>query len=189
MKFILGPQVARLTIPTTEGDAPVRPSFMLQLSYEYQIRDKAFELVREMGTSLAQALKWARTDSELRSLKFTTPLTIESTKRKQDQVSLWKPPTKYQKGEGKGDYKGKGKDKGKDSKGRGGRNQGKGAKGKGKMNDWNGLEICYRFNNKDAANCPRPCPRAHVCQMRECNGAKHAILDCPVYKRLLEQNR
>ena len=174
--------MARLTIPTTEGDAPVRPSFMLQLSYEWQIRERAFEMVREENTTLVNALKLARADPELRSLRFTTPLTLEGAKRKQDQVSLWRPPNKFPKGEGKAG----GKDKGKKGKGKGkgdGKNDNsKGGKGKGKMNTWNGIQICYQFNNKVPHD--GPCARAHVCQMAACNGAKHPLADCPIYQQM-----
>ena len=92
--------VARLTVPTTEGDVPIRPSFPLQLSYEFHIRKKAFELVREQGHSLAVALRMAREDPETRTLRFVTLLGMEG-KRRQDQVSLWRdePPTKFHKGD------------------------------------------------------------------------------------------
>ena len=40
---------------------------MLQLSFEWHIREKAFEMVHEDGWTLPQALKAARADPELRS--------------------------------------------------------------------------------------------------------------------------
>ena len=161
-------------MPTTEGDVPVRPSFPIQLSYEFNIRKKAFELVREDGHSLAKALRMAREDSETRSLRFITPLGVPA-RRQPDHISLWRdePPTKYHKGD-KGKGKGKGKDKKYTSKGN------KGFKGgDGLMSEWNGKQICYKFNNGVA--CGANCARIHVCQMRSCNGAKHPTKTCEKY--------
>ena len=76
-QYIMGPEVAKLTIPTNEGEVPVRPSFALQLSYEMYIRKKAFELVKEDGHTLSSAMKMARTDTETRTFRFVTPLGVQ----------------------------------------------------------------------------------------------------------------
>ena len=162
--------MARLTVPTTQGDQPIRPSFPLLLSYEYQIRVKAFELVNEEGYSLAAALRAARKDSETRSLKFVTPLATEGKTKVDDQRSLWREGNpRGVRSEGK---KGKGKEKG-------------GVKGKFEkgslMSEWNGLQICYKYNNKMEHDHSQ-CARAHVCQFKKCNGAKHPLNDCKAYK-------
>ena len=166
-----------MTAPTTEGEKPLRPSFPLQLSYEWYIREKAFDLVKEEGLTLTDALRKARKDPEIRLLKFVTPLSLEG-KKNQDQTSLWReqPPTKYHKGEGKGKDKGKGKGA-KDIKG--GKKSGKSRNGL--LMEWNGEQICFKYSNKishDSATCGR----AHVCQMPSCQGAKHPLKDCPSYK-------
>ena len=68
--------MSKIKVPTTEGDKEYRPSWPLVLSYDWHIREKAFELVRESGQLLMDALEAARKDSELRSMMLTTPLTI-----------------------------------------------------------------------------------------------------------------
>ena len=147
----------------------------MQLSYEWYIREKAFDLVKEEGFTLASALRKARKDPEIRLLKFVTPLSIEG-KRKQEQTSLWReqPPTKFQKGD-----EGKGKGKGKDFKGKAGGKPGKGRNGL--LLEWKGKQICFQYSNKKSHDSAT-CGRAHVCQMPSCQGAKHPLMDCPSYK-------
>ena len=167
--------MARLTVPTTLGDMPMRPSFPLLLSYEYQIRVKAFELVNEEGYTLTAALRAARKDAETRTLKFVTPLANEGKNKNQDQGSLWReggqPPRGVRAGKGKG--KEKGKVKGKFDKGKG--------VDSALTNEWNGLQICFKYSNKMEHDHSK-CARAHVCQFRKCNGAKHPLSDCKAYK-------
>ena len=84
--FILGPKVYTLTTKASTGaSGPVNPPWSIVLDYEFQIREKAFELVREQGKSFKDALELARTDGEVRNLHFLTPVAMDAAKGRSNE--------------------------------------------------------------------------------------------------------
>eukprot|EP00972_Heterocapsa_arctica_P057667 8506123-Heterocapsa_arctica.AAC.1 len=51
------------------------------MSYEFQVRKRAFDLVRDEHHTLAQAFKAACACSEVKELHFTTPIALMQHKR------------------------------------------------------------------------------------------------------------
>ena len=151
------------------------------MTYDVEIRKKAFELVREDGFTLKRALQAAVVHEETRSLHFTIHRTIGG--RRQGR-------------EGKGRKPGKGGDDDTKKK-KGGKDKGKGVikdkvktKGGGKSNGRQrasmkgGLTvvgstsdnrlICYAYN--EGRDCDGSCGMLHICRVKDC-GDNHPMVE------------
>ena len=183
--FILGKKVATIEIASSskeDGAPPIRPPWGIIMSYEYQVRKKAFDLVREENLTLAHAFKAACACSEVKELHFTTPIALAPMKRPaasaDDKGSKWK------RGRGDWNYDDKGDNKGQKGGRKGDRKgDGKGKKGRGRggkaleHRTADGRMICFKFNDaKDA--CSGSCGMVHVCRNPGCGGA-HPMYECP----------
>jgi hypothetical protein len=148
-EYFMGEKVMQFTVNGTT------PSWTDVLEYEYRCRKLAFRQVREEGLSLADALRHARGDQEVRGLYFTAQLVAEVTGGKRaGPPGLAERPAqaKYGKTSGKG--------------------QGRLA---GATPD--GRQICFAYNNEGCRE--QACSRSHVCRicygshpMSGCNKAK-----------------
>ena len=173
--YILGKKVMRLE---AAADTNTAVPWSTLLKYEFQIRKRAMEHIRDDKLTLKQGLERAMHDSEIRALYFTTPLTLQKrgTKRTaEEDTKPWKPtkPNKEPKGKSKGD-----KGKSKSSKGSG--------KGKlGKSIKLGGLKccgrteddrlICYAYND---GQCDGDCGMVHVCRVIGCADT-HPMIEHP----------
>jgi hypothetical protein len=176
---VLGKKVAAIQIGAPGGadSAPLRPPWSLVLAFEHQLRKKAFASVRDDGKTLADALRDACGDSELKELHFTTPLALapRALKRGSGDVSAdqgnpnadpWAANIKNKWGK-----PGKGKSKSKGGKGKGG---GKGVVSRTADNRL----ICFAYNNP-SESCNGECGMAHICRTKGC-GAAHPVYQCPL---------
>ena len=182
--YLLGERVWKLTAKDNHGAEVSGPNWSMLLTYEYEIRAHAANLMAEEGTPFLKALREAWNDKDVKDLSFLTPLKLSTgTKRaapdtpgtpgpsgpgmskkarkklaqqQQRQAQQQYQPQQQQKGQ-KG--KGKGKDKGKKGKGKG---------GKGPPPDGcaartpDGRGVCYSFNRPSGCQVPN-CGYAHVC--------------------------
>ncbi len=174
------------------------PDWSLVLSYEYQIRKKAYEMI-SMGESetLKDSLRMARKDFELKERYLLTPWTVsqkfEKTSRKQSRGdrsrSRRRSRSSKRNGQGRGGRGGTAK----------GAGAGSGAKGKGAKKSPKGRQplpqgmkdlprlnvtgkkepICFNYN-MPGQSCDIKCRRQHVCWW--CEG-KHAGHTCPDYRK------
>ena len=143
------------------------------LKYEYQIRKRAMDLVKDEGKGLRTALKLAMADTELRNMHFINRITLGSGGRKRTA-----PGDDTYKGrwQVKGDTSGKGAWKSSKAKGKGKGNGKKGGKGKSNSAVWKGnlqvvaktpdeLPICFAFNWQ---GCDGSCGMFHCCRVMGC---------------------
>jgi hypothetical protein len=167
----LGRKVHEMLVPQVQGEPlPLRPPWSVVLNYEYSVRKRAFEMVREEGLSLGVALVTCTHDSELKEINFTSPISLMG---RRGVASLPHPEghpakaarTDRQKGAGNS---GKGGKSNKDGgKGSGKQSSGKGT-GKLVANTADGRQICFAFNS--ATGCAGSCGRVHVCRKKGCLG-------------------
>ena len=179
---ILGKRGAELEVASPAADnrteqVSIKPPWQLILSYEYEVRKRAFYLVREEGQTLEQAIDSAIADQEVRALRFINPLSlIASTKRHTDadgdRAQKWRQKTK------KGDKGSKGT--------KGEKGGGKGSKGEGGKTQMpenyasrtpDGRLICFKYNRAESS-CNGKCNMLHVCQVKGCHD-KHPAHSCP----------
>ena len=125
--YLLGAKVMKLPAIRESGR---RVSWGTILKYEYQIRKRAMEFVKEEGLGLATALRKAMKDDETRSLHFNAYNSLNNKRPREDSESDGgKKKNKNRnknKGNGKGDKgtgKAKGSWKGKQAKGAGKRQE------------------------------------------------------------------
>jgi hypothetical protein len=141
----------------------IKPSWHILLEYEFQVRKKAFALVRDDGTPLSEALGKAASDTELRDLHFMAPLLLSSRNGKGGKKNHWQEEDAGGKG---------GKEGGKKRhKGGGKEGKGKGSKTKGKSDllskTPDGRLICFGYNSTEG--CKKPgCSMLHVCRKKGC---------------------
>ena len=152
--------------PIMSGNCTRRPASKLVLSFEQEIRKKAYQQVRlDEAKSLAAALEEACKSPELLSLHFLMPLTTSTGFLSVAADDMPGPDQWFGRGKGKGKGKfGKGKD-------------GKFAKKfflKTKTDD--GKSICFKFNNGKCSD-PSVCGFVHVCQL--CLAPGHGKKQCP----------
>ena len=76
MDYVLGEKVYGARCKSETGEATHRPSWILVLEYEYQLRKKAADLVNVGKMSIKEALEAARKDREVFQECFSTPLAI-----------------------------------------------------------------------------------------------------------------
>ena len=173
LDYLLGEHAWGLTAKGPDGGAVTGPSWALLLSYEQEIRSKAYSLVCTEGCTLADALVKAWKDEEVRSRYLVTPLALQHTTGRgvvrPYQDESWAGgsgdprPRKAQKtksGNGKGGGKngGKGAAKGADK----GAKSGKRSKPEGcEAQTPEGVNICFAFNSGGCSG--KKCNFAHVC--------------------------
>ena len=175
-EYLLGDEVLNLDA-AKETNTPV--PWATVLKYEYQIRKKAMELIKDSGMGLRTSIRTAIADQELRNLHFINRITLGAGGRKRGAADddTWKPKKwgKEPTGDwtGKGNWSKKGKTKGK------GKGAGKPRGGKGKVDrgaTWKGgfqivaktpdeLPICFAFNWQ---GCDGSCGMIHCCRIAGC---------------------
>ena len=169
--YLLGAKCMKLPAIRDSGR---KVSWSTILKYEYQIRKRAMEFVKENGLGLATALRRAMADDETRSLHFNTynSMNNKRTRNDSDSEAGGKKTKKYKKtkGAGKGDkdHKAKGGWKGKKDK----------TKGAGKGKRKGGFTIvsqtpdrqliCYGYND-EGKTCDGSCGMLHVCRVVNCH--------------------
>ena len=203
IEYVLSDQIHRLAAKDGHGTVVATPPWALVVSYEYQIRKKAFALLAsdEMDT-LANAMTAARKCTETKEIHFLTPFTV----CRMGDTGVASIPNEYSKrnrGNGRSSYggysdfgglSGGGKQKGSKGSarkgfGKGGFSKGGGKKGKStglpkdlpdlprKERTADGQQICYTYN-MSGQFCPG-CQRVHSCWW--CS-EKHAGHNCPTYR-------
>jgi hypothetical protein len=179
---LLGKFVNGATVTSLDGGSAVRPPWALVLSYEYEMRKWAYEQVVREQVTLAEAIKSATKNTELKEKYFVTPYTLgvqqggtTGAKRlpeaaASDHAGAWGK---------KWGRKGKGSGGGKKGGGRGGSKDPKAKKGSGKgkhSRTPDGRAICYKHNNENES-CNGQCNMLHVCQ--RCFDRSHKAFECP----------
>ena len=158
--FVLGKHVANHTLMM--GGTVRRPAWKLVLSFEQEIRKKAYQLVRvREASALANALETACKSPELLNLHFVMPLTTSAdffAPAASDAVAF--PPVQAhlqrpRKGSGKGNPRAV-------------------KKGALKSKTAAGRPICFRWNN---GKCSGNCGFEDVCQI--CESPEHGRKHCP----------
>ena len=178
VKYLLGRKVYRLEAAAENGQ---KVPWSAVLKYEFQIRKRAMELVKEEGMKLGAALDEAMQDSEVRALYFTANITLNrqrGTGKGSGQYEDEPPLKKLRKG-GKGDHNPtKIKGSGKKAKGTG-KSKGRGMKGgllvAGATPD--GRLLCYKWN--EGLPCDGGCGMLHVCRVVDCWDANHCMVKHP----------
>jgi hypothetical protein len=179
--YLLGKHVNGVSIACTSGKTH-HPPWSLILTYELEIRRKAYELVTE-GVNMGAALKTVMDDAGHRERYFLAPFTLGASSlpavpnpstgdrpsrgRFQDAARRKRRvrPYSFSKGHARG---GKGTGKGKGGAPHSAqRTHHKHAKTE------DGKDICFRWN--DGATCTPDCRRVHVCS--GCRGP-HRKKDC-----------
>jgi hypothetical protein len=157
-----------LSAKDAAGNAMAYPPWSLVMSYEHAIRSKAISLVKK-GALLKDALKQAWEDPVTKERFFTTPLCLESNRKRpaephSDGHRHEPTPRHAQKGGNKGAGKGSGKNRPSKKMRDGNKGSSKGSgKARGcasKTND--GQDICYKFNSEQGCTASK-CRFAHVC--------------------------
>jgi len=178
--YFTGPKVMGLKLAE---DTPLNPAWSTILGYEFQCRRAAFELVKNSGLALTDALRQCVRDTELRELHFTASILLGSRGAKRQSSGSppkqQRPHPKRSNGGSKGQGGSKGGSKGGGSKGTGSGKGGGGNRGGQLLSKTpDGRMICYDFNSPKG--CTRPkCSYAHVCRKAGCAGA-HALQACPL---------
>ena len=163
--FVLSKHVASCPILSPSGAAR-KPAWKLVLSFEHEIRKKAYHLLRNGdASSLALALSDAMKNPALMNLHFILPLSTSgdfmSDSWGGDQESgSWQAAGGKSKGKGKG---GKGRHVYKEVK-----------KGALKTKSKDGKKLCFRFNNGSCQE--KNCGFHHACQI--CLEEGHGKKDC-----------
>ena len=182
VEYLLGEKCYNMRVPTASGEkAALQPPWHILLDYEFEMRSYAFKRARKDGMELGAALAQATTNSELKELHFTSPVTFASMQRPA-KFGRWESAQASNpnvQGQGKGQT-GKGKGT-KGKKGKGGKQYSTtflpGTKLELVTHTPDGQEICYKFNMR-GKKCDGKCGRVHVCRVRGC-GQPHAAADHP----------
>ena len=162
--FVLGKHIASCPIMSQGGAR--KPAWKLVLSYEHEIRKKAYHLLRSGdAANLSSALYDAMKNPSLMNIHFMLPLNVSAefmsdTMSADHQVGSWQPAAGRSKGKGKG---GKGKQEGKEVR-----------KSSLKTKTKDGKKLCFRFNNGSCAD--KNCTYYHACQI--CLGEGHGKKAC-----------
>ena len=177
LTYLLGEHVLGLGAKDSAGNLMAYPPWSLVLSYEHALRTKAISLVKK-GAALKDALKSACEDPLTKERNFTTPLCLESSRKRSADPSAssssYQPPAKVaNKGRPKGSGKGSGKGAGKST-----------SKTPGcasRTPEPDSKAICFKYNNEQfKCNAKGKCRFAHVCgvcfkkntPMYQCNHQK-----------------
>ena len=179
--YILGDKCWKLEALQEQGK---QVPWHIVLKYEFAVRKKAMDYVKDLGMGLQTALDKAMTDEETRSLYFTSRVTLNANTPRRgadpDEKGNNKIKAAYERGLNQGRQQGGGvvKDKVKKGGGKGkwvaqGFNRGK-AKGKGNgkkggfklvSNTDDQCPICYAYNWQ---GCDGSCGMLHVCRIAGC---------------------
>ena len=162
LRYLLGEFVLGLCAMDSGGLSFAFPPWPLIISYDHAIRSKAMALVRK-GATFKDALKLAWEDPVVKERHFTTPLCLESGRKRQADTSSSdyrpEPPKQHQKGK-------KGKGSGKSGK-----------DGTCASATADGRPICYAFNNSRLGCKKAKCRFAHVCGV--CFAKDVPMFRCP----------
>ena len=204
--YMLGEDVALLVATNAEGKEIARPTWSLVLSYEFQVRKKAYKFISTMEMpSLGAAFEAARKDHTIRERHFLTPMQLgdktspsaapysnASPRRATRKETRNRSRSRQRGGMGKFGNKGmnipRGSRAGQGGKGKKPKNKGA---GKGKFpklpQGLDGLPrkhatsageaICFAFN-QPSESCTG-CDRAHVCWWCEKTHPGHT---CATYR-------
>ena len=149
--FVLGKYVANCPIMSQGGAR--KPAWKLVLSYEHEIRKKAYHLLRSGdAANLSSALYDAMKNPSLMNIHFMLPLNVSAefisdTIGADHQVGSWQPAAGKSKGKG-----GKGKQESKEVR-----------KSNLKTKTKDGKKLCFRFNNGSCTD--KTCAFHHACQI------------------------
>jgi hypothetical protein len=205
ISYVLGDQVAGLRAKGPDGEDFGAPSWELVVSYEFQLRRKAYDMIAMAEvTTLKEGLRLARKDQELRQKHFltswTTSLKIKGGSggggnRRSRSRSRGNQHGDSRRGRGRG---GRGEASHASGSNRGRKGASKGSKGKGGRGGGRGgglppgldglprkqltskspkKPICYSYNL--AGERCSGCNRAHVCWWCE---EKHSGHTCKLYQ-------
>ena len=175
-KYLLGPKVKGLPIKNENGEVVGAVSWVLILSYDYEVRKEMCRLMNEQGFDIKAALKKAYSDGDLRQLYFLTPMAVS--------VNV---PTADNQADRGGNGKGmKRKQPGYDDS----RQKSPGALPAGLLKDLHTKtedkeDICFGFNNPGERCTTTNCPRWHICRFcrDKADDKRHPFYMCPEWKR------
>ena len=175
--YLLSRHIAGVVITSVDGKTH-HPPWALILSYEQEIRRRAYELITTQNLQMQAALVAVMQDANVRERYFTAPLALGAVSFPVERpiapvassspggkAGARQPQRRVFNAFGGGRGKGGGKRGGKKS-------SGKGAGLKSRTPD--GRDICYRYNNRNES-CDGRCNRVHCCQ--RCLG-KHPAYEC-----------
>lgn len=159
-EYVLGEKVYGLRIAGIDGHAG--PEWSVVLAYDHAIRKEAVRQILYEGLHLQEALKRARTNTELRELTFVAPMMAAAFARARHPAPAAHGPASK-----------KAKKERSQSSGKAGKGAGKGGRagkgGKGEKGSWHsktadGRAICFAFNSA-SERCGGSCGRVHCCQI------------------------
>ena len=78
VEYVLGDKAAVSEVKTGDGHIVYKLSWLIVLDMYYQLRKKAMEICKEVGIPIAEGLRRARLDSELRQKHVLTPTALAS---------------------------------------------------------------------------------------------------------------
>ena len=173
LNYICSKNVAQLEALVVEDVALHRPSLKIIMSYEFQMRKEAVDMVNRGNTWVA-SLKSVVKNADVRERYFSTPLAVTSAMQSIKENG-WSNQRKWQDRQHPYSEASKGKAKGK-SKGK------KGSKGKSKGKGGPQLhastpddrQLCFAWNNKNEG-CSGECNRVHACRI--CLDPGHAMFE------------
>ena len=155
---------ALASAPLDDGSS-IKPSWQLILDFEYQLRVKAYELVRDDGLSIKVGLERAIKDPETRELHLVGPfaqqVAIHASRRSRPPPPPWSGTSGVV-----NQFGAKGKDKGTKGEGKAGKKGDKAVvtnRGQRLHTQSGGQNICFAFNSAERT-CPGDCGMLHVCQ-------------------------
>ena len=188
LEYLLGDFCWNMLARTAEGHSVGAPVWSQVVSYEFQIRKKAYDDMARTGVAFASCLEKAWNCPITKERHFTTPLAFSSAgsqNKRNLQLAFPAPPPPSDhggrgrgKGRGRGGSKGKGKGRGSSAGGgKGGKDSGKGFGLVGcaaKTPD--GRSICFSYNNPEVNCTASRCTFVHCCG--KCFG-RHPMFGCP----------
>ena len=187
LEYLLGDFVWTLTARSAEGHTLGAPAWAQVVSYEWQIRRKAYCDMQKSGINLRDALTAAWNCPITKERYFTTPLALTSTMgNKRGPDPQWPGQGRGQgsgggSGGGRGQGQGRGKAGGRGRKGggKGGGKGRKGGKGGGKggcaARTPDGQMICFAYNSEEGCKLGQ-CNFLHVCGL--CFAKGHPLYQC-----------
>ena len=134
VNFLLGGKVYLMQVPAGGkggklDQAPLRPPWVVILSFEYELRKEAVKRAYRDSRPLRDTLREVTEDAQLKEQYFTSPIALQNRgKRSGESWEPWEDSNKWIRGSWKGNSKGKDNDRGK--KGKRGRKERKARKGK-----------------------------------------------------------
>ena len=160
-EYILGPEVKGLDARDASGASIAKPTWATLMSYELEVRKKAFRRFNEEGVSLAEALKHARDDSSLRERFLQIPFSITAAAIAAAGNRFQPPQPNLRQRQQPANAK-----RGKVTR--------TAAQKERKWQDANGARICKSFQRD---SCYGECGRLHICDY--CLGDDHSFARCP----------